>query len=664
MIVFLNLELWFLYKHSKSVFLQRNNIQIDYSMSNINNDRISEYLKSYIENPDPCYAILLKGKWGCGKSYFIDKWLENYKQPNYGKEDIVLEPIKISLYGLTEVDQITKAIDREMHPIIYSKGMEVTKKFLKLAGKIVLKTSIDFNNDNTDDATFSASLDSLSILKSKDKDNIKGVRFLVFDDIERCQIDIKQLLGYINYFVEHCSCHVIIIGDIEHCSDKETLNDFKEKTIGREFELLPDSESAVDCFIKEIPPMDWLEGQQGYITTVFETTQTHNLRILRQCLYDFKMQLGSIDYQLIKNDKSILKELLGCFIAVYCEYKGNNYELLKNWNRSYLNGLVSDENNTQQKRIKQLQNKYLPLQQLERVNALNSNYINKIVSHIEIGVSMDSFIEDILRNDQQPLEALDKLEQFYDMEDDEFNNTYQELIKQINSKSIPNIYKLGKACALLAYFDNKKIQSMPDDVIPCVKEIIKSNIVCITDKNELYKLRISFHQGQDIGIGNNTHSLIVDDINKYFNTEFNNHEKALQNNMEKALSFLNDNNIDSLFALDKETTPDNSRSYSLTPIFKNIDANTMVENIRGLSNKSIRVFAQFLSYHYNLSYNISGQNEFVEDAPILELIKSALEKEQISKTSISRYNYQYLIDTLSKAIARCKGEKKQLNTFQ
>lgn len=607
--------------------------------------------------------MLLKGKWGCGKSFFINKWLADYKQPEYGKEDIVLEPIKISLYGLTEVDQITKAIDREMHPFFYSKGMEVTKKFLKLAGKIVLKTSIDFNNDNTDDATFSASLDSLSILKSKDKDNIKGVRFLVFDDIERCQIDIKQLLGYINYFVEHCSCHVIIIGDIEQCTDKETLNNFKEKTIGREFELSPDSKAAVDCFIKEIPPMDWFEGQQGFITTVFETTQTHNLRILRQCLYDFKMQLVQIDDQLIKNDKTILKELLGCFVAVYCEYKGSNYDLLKNWNRSYMKGLMGDENDLQQK-IKQLQDKYSYLQQIERVNVLNSSFIIKIVSHIETGVSMKSFIEDILRNNQQPLEALDKLEQFFDMEDEEFNIIYKELIRQIISKSIPNIYKLGKACALLAYFDDKRIQSIADSVIQCIKEIIKDNIAYITDKNELYGLRISFFQGQSIETVNNTNSTIVDDINQYFNTEFNNREKALQNNMEKALSCLSDNNIDLLFALDKEATPDNSRSYSLTPIFKDMDANKMIENIHGLSNKSIRVFAHFLSYHYNLSFIVSGQNEFAEDAPVLEQIKSALEEEQISKTSISRYNYQYLIDTLSKAIARCKGEKKQLNTFQ
>ena len=632
-------------------------------MSNINNDKISVFLNSYIENPDPCYAVLLKGKWGCGKSFFIDKWLADYKQPDYGKEDIVLEPIKISLYGLTEVDQITKAIDREMHPLFYSKGMEVTKKFLKLAGKIVLKTSIDFNNDDNDDATFSASLDSLSILKSKDKDNIKGVRFLVFDDIERCQIDIKQLLGYINYFVEHCSCHVIIIGDIEHCTDKETLNDFKEKTIGREVELSPDSKAAVDCFIKEIPPMDWLEGKQGFITTVFETTQTHNLRILRQCLYDFKIQLVQIDDQLIKNDKTILKELLGCFVAVYCEYKGNNYDLLKNWNRSYMKGLMGDENDLQQK-IKQLQDKYSYLQQIERVNVLNSSFVIKIVSHIETGVSMKSFIEDTLRNDQQPLEALDKLEQFFDMENGAFNNTYQKLIEQTRSKSVPNIYKLGKACALLAYFNDKEIQSMPDDVIPCIKEIIKDNIDYITDKNELYGLRISFFQGQSIETVNNTNSTIVDDINQYFNTEFNNREKALQNNMEKALSCLSDNNIDLLFALDKEATPDNSRSYSLTPIFKDMDANKMIENIHGLSNKSIRVFAHFLSYHYNLSFIVSGQNEFAEDAPVLEQIKSALEEEQINKTSISRYNYQYLIDTLSKAIARCKGEKKQLNTFQ
>ena len=60
---------------------------------------------------------------------------------------------------------------------------------MKLAGKVVFKTSMDFNEDSKEDGSFSATLDSLSLLQVKD-DSIKGVKFLIFDDIERCLIEM------------------------------------------------------------------------------------------------------------------------------------------------------------------------------------------------------------------------------------------------------------------------------------------------------------------------------------------------------------------------------------------------------------------------------------------------------------------------------------------
>lgn len=38
---------------------------------NIKNKHIIDYLNDYIQMSAPRYAVLLKGKWGCGKTYFI-----------------------------------------------------------------------------------------------------------------------------------------------------------------------------------------------------------------------------------------------------------------------------------------------------------------------------------------------------------------------------------------------------------------------------------------------------------------------------------------------------------------------------------------------------------------------------------------------------------------
>lgn len=44
------------------------------------NETISQYLVKYMVNPDPRYAVMIKGKWGCGKSFFIQNWIKQYKE--------------------------------------------------------------------------------------------------------------------------------------------------------------------------------------------------------------------------------------------------------------------------------------------------------------------------------------------------------------------------------------------------------------------------------------------------------------------------------------------------------------------------------------------------------------------------------------------------------
>ena len=144
------------------------------------NGRIFQYLLHYAENPDPRYAVMLKGRWGCGKSFFVCNWLDKYKE-KYLKGENSLEPIYVSLYGLKETSQITRCIDQVLHPFLYSKGAEFTKKLFKIAGKIVFKTTLDWNKDSKEDVSFDATLDSLSLLSSKDSEFV-GTKLLVFDD--------------------------------------------------------------------------------------------------------------------------------------------------------------------------------------------------------------------------------------------------------------------------------------------------------------------------------------------------------------------------------------------------------------------------------------------------------------------------------------------------
>ena len=196
-----------------------------------NRDSIKSFLNVYRNNPDPGYAILINGEWGAGKTHFIKEWIKDATKDNTeSEEEIVLKPIVVSLYGLSTTAQITESIDREVHPLIYGKLAKVGKSMLSMLSKVVFRADLlDVSGDGKADLTASGSIDILSLLSQKN-DKIKGDRFIVFDDLERCSIPIAELLGYINFFVEKCGCKAVVIGNIEKLKEHQQELTLKQNT--------------------------------------------------------------------------------------------------------------------------------------------------------------------------------------------------------------------------------------------------------------------------------------------------------------------------------------------------------------------------------------------------------------------------------------------------
>lgn len=63
---------------------------------------------------------------GLWKILFVNKRIEEYTNAGEG---VSLKPIYVSLYGLKDTSQITESIDRVLHPLLYSKGVELTKNY-------------------------------------------------------------------------------------------------------------------------------------------------------------------------------------------------------------------------------------------------------------------------------------------------------------------------------------------------------------------------------------------------------------------------------------------------------------------------------------------------------------------------------------------------------
>lgn len=624
------------------------------------NDNITQFLFTYMDNPDPRYAVMIKGKWGCGKSFFIQNWIELYKE-RIKEGDAVLEPIYVSLYGLSSTSQITSAIDRVLHPFLYSKGVEITKKILKIAGKIAFKTNLDWNGDGKEDMSMDATLDSLSLLSSRDGDVLNGPKLIVFDDLERCMIDMELLLGYINNFVEHGACHVIIVGDETHvANDKKTkLLEFKEKTIGREFEVLSNMDAALDYFINnDVPLAEWITGKKKFILDCFRATTCDNLRLLRQCLYDFNVLYNEIDNHLLDKSDTYMTSLLGSFIVVYCEYRGGNRDLLKDWDWSYFNGLSGDEDVKQ--RISSLQNKYSCIANNYRIEVLDSSHVKQIIYEIETGQSLKDYVEKKLNQLQGNVSLQDKLAEFFTLSNDEFEQAYNELELEIKSGKSSNLFILGRSLAFLVFFDYKKIHKMAEDTVSHAKDMIAHFYASIDNKEDLYKAKNAFYQGIS-SYGRFYDYPLGKAISDFATHKFEQRNNELKNKMEEALLTIDNDNIGRLIELSSERTPDHSCDYRMTSIFKNIDAETFYERILKLNNKSIREICQFFSLHYEFYCSLgNGCNHYAEDLPILQLMKERLESEVPNRNGVNGYMFRNLIKYIDGAISRANGDNNPI----
>lgn len=625
------------------------------------NESVSQYLFKYIDNPDPRYAVMLKGKWGCGKSFFVQNWIKDY-QKKIKDGDAVIEPIYVSLYGLKETSQITEVIDRALRPFLYSKGAEWTKKICKIAGKIIFKTSFDVDKDGTEDLSVDATLDSLSLLASRNNDSEFGTKIIVFDDLERCQIDMKLLLGYINGFVEHGACHVIIVGDETHTTgnSKEQFLEFKEKTIGREFEIMPDVKAAINSFLTDdIPIAKWLNDQQNFILDCFEATQCNNLRLLRQCLYDFSTLYDELDVNLIKKGDLYIKSVLGSYIATYCEYRGEHHAILKDWDKTYFWGVLGDD--TKKDTISIIQSKYAPIFEKYQIDVLNTEHIKQIIHEIETGCSIKPYIENTLRQITGDISALDRLAEFVKLSNEEFETAYSELEQDVKGNNIPNMYILGRAISMFIFFDYSGIHSLSKRTIASAQKHITKFYTSIDNKDDLYRANVNFSQGIS-SYGQIYSHKLGKDIVDFATTKFEQKGRELKNRMEDTLLKLNDENIKTLIKLSSEPTPDHHCCYNMTSIFRNIDAQIFANNILNLSNYGLDSLRQFFSIHYEFHCILGdGCNRFSEDLPTLTKVKDIVEKELLNRVSVNKYMLTRLLRYIEGAISRASGENEAIN---
>jgi hypothetical protein len=266
----------------------------------------------------PGFAVLIKGDWGSGKTWFIEDFI--------GRKNVE-DFIYISLYGLSDTKEIDDLIFEKLHPVLGSKPAVIVGKLFQSALRLGLKIDIGGESD--------VKLDS-SVPKIPISDFTKRLKskIIIFDDLERNSLKPTILLGYINTFIEHQKLKVILVGDETKLmsNDANVYSDTKEKIIGNTFNIAPVSEAALRNFIIEIKDekcKNLLLSTESKILKLFTTISYNNLRDLRQTLLSFEYLFINIDDK-FKEDTEYFENLLMAYCYLSIEIKANKVTS-QNW---------------------------------------------------------------------------------------------------------------------------------------------------------------------------------------------------------------------------------------------------------------------------------------------------------------------------------------------
>lgn len=293
---------------------------------------IKEEILTFINREEETGALLITGKWGSGKSYYI-KGLA--KELNDNKREYLCV---ISLFGIDSVASLVKAVKEcylEANSTIFTK---TARKIGKVVGKTVdsgLKVAEAATGGNVAVSAaqkgFSSVLslgllDFISVKNYIGRGKSKRKFVLVFDDLERCKISMIDLLGAINEYCENRNIKTIILADeskilrneaslkkvtwkddekekeisiAEQQKSAENYSEFKEKVVFQTLKFEVAYSEIIDAMISSYKEsvagyVNFLHCNAEIVKQVFRESGYNNLRSIKAILTNFERGYGAI----------------------------------------------------------------------------------------------------------------------------------------------------------------------------------------------------------------------------------------------------------------------------------------------------------------------------------------------------------------------------------
>ena len=588
-------------------------------------EELVDSILDYVRADYTDYAIMINGEWGSGKTYFWNHKIRN-KIESLQLNGRKYTTIYMSLYGISNLEDISKKIfiettqlmDKNMRKYMDSHGQTTIPEYAKTGLDMANFFGVTQNGDKIDYASFFATNDKV----------------LCFDDLERANVDVIDILGYINNFVEHDHIKTIIICNEKELSTKlkssnlemktfiatylldkegnllkadkpmvekirekieyvfDKANDYeriKEKLIGETFEYAPKFNYIIDGLLMRYEGnqdlMRFLREHTNLITSTFIKSGTRNLRILKHALNDFKKVYENVNKFYPNTNLRVLQTMLIFTIAVSFEIKAGKITKDKfvniNSNEEYKAILVSSRvlMDNRQFYIKEFDNNYY----------FNFKSDYRFFKFIEIYVRTRIFDMRAFKNDMEviintidteKLPGYKRLltEEYWKISDDQFPGIIEEVIEDVKKGSL-KLIEIVKLFAYYSYFIRRGLidydmKTIKNTFMEGMDLAAQSSEYCDNLDEELSRI------GIDVG----------DDMDEIIN-HFHELNKELEDKMYR-------NKADEIFKcipMKMELFYDKFANECMDkPIFNHYDAYQMFQRITCASNEDIVLIKEML----------------------------------------------------------------------
>ena len=596
-------------------------------------DDLVESILDYVRADYTDYAIMINGEWGSCKTYFWNHKIRNKIETMQlnGKQ---YTTIYMSLYGISNLEEISKKIfiettqlmDKNLKKYMQANGQTNIPEYAKTGLDMANFFGVTQNGDKIDYSQFFSTDDKV----------------LCFDDLERANVDVIDILGYINNFVEHDHIKTIIICNEKELSTKlkssnlemktfiatylldkeedlsvktdkplvekiqdtieevfDKANDYeriKEKLIGETFEYAPEFNYIINGLLmryERYPELiRFLRENTNLIISTFNKSGTKNLRILKHALTDFKKIFDMVNKAHPNTNNRVLQTMLIFTIAISFEIKAGKITKDK---------FVNIQNNEEYKATLVSSRVFMDNRQFYIKEFDNNYYYNfkaeyRFFKFIEIYVrtrifDMRTFKEDmetiINTVDTDKLPGYKRLltEEYWKITDDQFPGVIDEVLTEVKNGTL----RLIDIVKLYAYFNYFIQKGLIDYDLKTIKSVFLNgmNISSLTSE---YCDNVDEELDQ---IAVNDVAIDMEDILKHFN----NINATLKDKMYAKKA----EEIFKCIPMKMEQFYDRfAKECMNVPIFKYYDVFQMFQRISCASNEDIVTIKEMLANRANM----------------------------------------------------------------